>query len=184
MGSQGKIGAIALTAVKAVHPWYGRASSTLGEGRSLATCDISDPNVQAFLKLIRFAEHYPDTSDDFYDTLYGGGRFSGYVVHPDKAVTKWGHTSTAAGAYQILYSTWAEARKWGIVSDFTPASQDKLAFEKLCSRGALDAVCSGDLPTAYDRLGREWTSLPGASQTRMSVKDGETAFLSYGGKTK
>lgn len=150
----------------------------------MATCDVSDPNVQAFLKLIRFAEHYPDASDNFYDTLYGGGRFSGYAAHPNKAVTKWGHTSTAAGAYQILYSTWAEARKRGIVSDFTLASQDKLAFEKLRSRGALDAVCSGDLFTAYTRLSDEWTSLPGARQTRMSMEDGKKAFLSYGGKTK
>ncbi len=150
----------------------------------MATCDITDSNVQAFLKLIRFAEHYPNTSDDFYDTLYGGERFSGYVAHPNKAVTKWGHTSTSAGAYQILYSTWAEARKWGVVSDFTPPSQDMLAFEKLRSRGALDAVCSGDLATAYGRLGSEWTSLPGASQSRMSVEDGRRAFLSYGGRTK
>lgn len=150
----------------------------------MSSCDISNSNVQAFLKLIRFAEHYPDPSDSFYGTLYGGGRFSGYTVHPNTAVTRWGHTSTAAGAYQILYPTWAEAKKRGVVLDFTPASQDKLAFEKLRSRGALDAVCSGDLPTAYALLGAEWTSLPGARQTRMSIQDGEKAFVSYGGKTK
>lgn len=101
----------------------------------MTVCNLDSANVQAFLKLIRFAEHFPDTSDDFYDTLYGGGRFSGYDAHPNKAVSRWGHTSTAAGAYQILYTTWAEAKKQGIVIDFTPASQDQLAFNKLRSRG-------------------------------------------------
>ncbi len=150
----------------------------------MATCDINDANVKAFLKLIRFAEHYPDAADSFYDTLYGGGHFSGYAMHPNKTVTKWGHTSTAAGAYQILYGTWAEAKKKGVVIDFTPASQDKLAFAKLSSRGALSAVCSGDLATAYNLLRNEWTLLPGAKQSRMTIAAGKTAFLSYGGTAK
>ena len=142
----------------------------------MTTCGPGDANVQAFLKLIRFAEHYPDTSDTFYDTLYGGGRFAGYAVHPNKAVTKWGHTSTAAGAYQILYPTWAEAKKRGIVVDFTPASQDMLAVEKLRSRGALSAI--------YALLRSEWTSLPGAKQTRMTFEEAKAAFVSYGGHAR
>ena len=150
----------------------------------VADCDLTNANVQAFLKLIRFAEHYPDASDNFYDTLYGGGRFTGYTTHPNKAVTKWGHTSTAAGAYQILYPTWAEAKKQGVVTDFTPGSQDRLAFEKLRTRGALSAVCGGDLGSAYALLRNEWTSLPGAKQTRMTLKDGQSAFVSYGGTVK
>lgn len=147
-------------------------------------CEIGSANVQAFLKLIRFAEHYPDTSDNFYDTLYGGGRFVGYVTHPNTAVMKWGHKSTAAGAYQILYLTWEEAKKKGIVTDFTPASQDKLAFAKLRSRGALGAVCDGKLADAFVLLRNEWTSLPGAKQTRMTIEGGKAAFVSYGGTVK
>ena len=147
-------------------------------------CNLADANVQAFLKLIRYAEHYPDTSDDFYDTLYGGGRFTGYTTHPNTAVAKWGHTSTAAGAYQILYPTWAEAHKQGIVPDFTPASQDRLAFEKLRTRGALPAVCNGDLAAAFALLRNEWTSLPGAKQTRMTMEEGKSALVGYGGTAK
>jgi lysozyme len=147
-------------------------------------CNSENSNVKAFLKLIRYAEHYPDTSDAFYDTLYGGGRFSGYSTHPNKAVTRWGHTSTAAGAYQILYPTWAEAKKRGIVSDFRPASQDLLATEKLRSRGALNAVCDGDLAAAFRLLRNEWTSLPGAKQTRMTFDIAKTAFIGFGGTAK
>ena len=51
-------------------------------------CDVDDVNVKAFLKLIRYAEHYPNKADAFYDTLYGGGRFTGYLTHPNRAVTR------------------------------------------------------------------------------------------------
>jgi muramidase (phage lysozyme) len=151
------------------------------EKPSMDVCRPGNANVNAFLKLIRFAEHYPDTSDDFYNTLYGGGRFLSYAVHPNRAVRRWGHTSTAAGAYQILYSTWAEARKRGVVNDFSPQSQDALAFYKLSSRGAAGSVCEGNLALAFALLRDEWTSLPGGRQSRMSYDSGKAAFISYGG---
>ena len=147
-------------------------------------CDVNDPNVRAFRKLIRYAEHYPDKSDNFYDTLYGGDRFVGYTTHPHRRVFKWRKWSDAAGAYQILFSTWSEAKGRGIVSDFSPASQDRLAFEKLRTRGALSAICSGDLTTAYRRLVNEWTALPGAGQSRMSPSAGRAAFIEFGGKPR
>ena len=146
-----------------------------------ALCGINSPNAQAFMKLIRYAEHYPDESDNFYFSLYGGGRFTDPSRHPNKAVTKWGHTSTAAGAYQILYSTWAEAKRHGEVLDFSAASQDILAFEKIRSRGALSAVCAGDVSGACLRLTREWTSLPGGAQTRMTFAIAQAAFIRFGG---
>lgn len=148
------------------------------------TCDVDDPNVQAFLRLIRFAEHYPDDTDNWFDSLYGGGKFTGYQSHPNQNVHKWNKTSTAAGAYQILYGTWKEAKDKDIVADFTPASQNKLAFTKLKSRGALTAVCAGDVRGACGKLASEWTALPGAKQMRMTMKIAEDAFVRYGGKLK
>ena len=124
-------------------------------------CNLADANVQAFLKLIRYAEHYPDTSDDFYDTLYGGGRFTGYTTHPNTAVAKWGHTSTAAGAYQILYPTWAEAHKQGIVPDSSvsmrrlaelharlarPAGVREAAYARSAAGGVQRRPCRGVRP--------------------------------------
>jgi muramidase (phage lysozyme) len=62
-------------------------------------------NVAAFLKPIRHAEHKSD-DDRVYFLLYGGQQsFVDTSKHPNKAITAWGQTSTAAGAYQILYST-------------------------------------------------------------------------------
>ena len=65
------------------------------------------------------------------------------------------------------------------------ASQDRLAFEKLRTRGALPAVCNGDLAeTAFALLRNEWTSLPGAKQTRMTMEEGKSALVGYGGTAK
>lgn len=136
-------------------------------------------NVAAFLRLIRFAEHHSD-SDDVYFLLYGGQqRFTDTSKHPDRAVTAWGHTSTAAGAYQILYATWKEAKERGIVTDFSKASQDKLAIEKLRSRHALGYIQQGDIDHAIPLLRKEWTSLPGGSQSKMTMDEARKLFSKY-----
>lgn len=138
-----------------------------------------DINMAAFLRLIRYAEHHSD-SDEVYFLLYGGQqRFTDTSKHPDKAVTAWGHTSTAAGAYQILYATWKEARERGIVTDFSKASQDKLAVEKLRSRHALAYVQQGDIDHAIPLLRKEWTSLPGGSQSKMTMDEARMRFAHY-----
>lgn len=144
----------------------------------MADCTIESVNVRAFLRLIRFAEHQTDDSRVYY-TLYGGGSFIDTDKHPNKAVKRWGHTSTAAGAYQILYGTWLEAKQKGIVSDFSPAAQDKLAFTKLKTRGALSYVCAGDIENAIAKLRQEWTSLPGASQSDFSMKAAKERYTTY-----
>ncbi|WP_419809090.1 hypothetical protein [Sphingomonas sp.] len=148
------------------------------------TCGVDDPNVKAFLKLIRYAEHYPVESDNWYDSLYGGKRFVGYQTHPNSPQTRWGKTSTAAGAYQILIATYNDAHSRGIMTDFTPASQDRFAFWKIGTRGARDFVCAGDVRGACGKLVREWVSLPGGSQSRMTMAIAEAAFVRYGGTLK
>jgi muramidase (phage lysozyme) len=141
-----------------------------------------EADVAAFLKLIRFAEHHTD-SDDVYFLLYGGKqRFLDTGKHPNQRVKAWGKESTAAGAYQILYPTWYEAWKKGIVTDFSKASQDKLAIEKLRSRHALGYVQQGDIDHAIPLLRNEWTSLPGASQSKMTMDEARTLFAKYLGE--
>lgn len=138
-----------------------------------------DINVAAFLRLIRFTEHHMD-SDEVYVALYGGQqRFTDTSRHPDKAVTAGGRTSTAAGAYQILYATWKEAKERGIVTDFSKASQDKLAIEKLRSRHALGYVQHGDIDRAIPLLRNEWVLLPGGSQSKMTMDEARRLFSRY-----
>lgn len=139
----------------------------------------NETNVAAFLKLIRYAEHHTD-SDSVYFLLYGGRqKFTDISRHPNKAITTWGHTSTAAGAYQILYGTWKEAKDKGLVGDFSKASQDKIACSKLQSRGALPSIQRGEIERAIPFLRSEWTSLPGGKQSRMTMMEARERFDRY-----
>lgn len=147
----------------------------------MTTPAAKDINVKAFLKLIRFAEHKRE-DDGVYYVIFGGGTFSDTSKHPNKVVTRWGHTSSAAGAYQILHGTWEEAKKLGIMMDFTPASQDKFAIWKLNTRGALPFVEAGEVEKAIARCVKEWRSLPGATQSGIKMADAKAKFQQYVGE--
>ena len=149
-----------------------------------APCTIDSPNVRAFLKLIRYAEHYPDQSDNFYLILFGGGMFSDVTTHPRKLVHRWGKDSTAAGAYGINEQAWDEAVKHGVAADFSPASQDRIAFWLIGTRHAVSDVCEGDVSAAASKLRTVWSSLPGATQSRMSLLTAKTAFVRFGGTSQ
>jgi len=137
-------------------------------------------NVKAFLKLLRYAEHKPREDNGVYYLLYGGKEtFTDTNTHPNRKIEAWGRTSTAAGAYQILKPTWDDAKKRGIVADFSPASQDKLALWKLEQRGALPDVEAGKIEKAILLLRNEWASLPGASQSGMKMSDAQSHFEKY-----
>jgi muramidase (phage lysozyme) len=136
-------------------------------------------NVQAFLKLIRWCEHKRE-DDTVYFILFGGGRFTGTDAHPNIVVRdKLNKPHTPAGAYQITYVTWAEAKQKGIVSDFTNASQDAVAIWLIKQKKALDDVQKGDLDAAIPKLGGRWSSLPGASQSHVSMETAKEKFNKY-----
>jgi muramidase (phage lysozyme) len=148
---------------------------------SVPICDPSSQNVQAFLKLLRWCENYPNDGASTYLTMYGGKVFTYTSQHPNVANTKWGKTSTAAGAYMFLYTTWKEAKDKGIVDDFTPAAQDKLAWWKIGQRRAQAQVCGGrnTLENAIKLLRLEWASLPGASQNQISLQSAKNQYEKY-----
>ena len=117
-------------------------------------------NLRAFLIMIQYAEG--TFGKDAYRKLYGGGLFNDFSKHPNTKITKWGITSTAAGAYQILYKTWVEfSVKLGL-TDFSPTSQDKVAIELIKRRKALDDIYAGKFLIAIEKCKKEWASLPGA----------------------
>lgn len=121
---------------------------------------LKNPNVQAFLALIRYTEGAG------YTTLFGGGLVDNLSDHPRIAVTRTlggkPITSTAAGAYQFLSRTWDECAKALSLPDFTAANQDRAALYLIERRRALPAVLEGDWATAIERCNREWASLPGS----------------------
>ncbi len=144
-------------------------------------------NVRAFLSTIRYAENSgPGQTEPLgYNALYGGGTFtdetyeecpSCYAKHPNKAITKWGITSTAAGAYQFL-----GGQNWDSLNlpDFSPLSQDKGALilihrqEKYNpkAKGVIEDIKNENIISAAKKLNRTWTSLPGGDQEGLNENE-------------
>lgn len=101
-----------------------------------------------------------------YDILFGGGRFTDYSRHPDRVVRTPGYASAAAGAYQFMPGTYAEAARALGLKDFSPASQDLAMLYKVRQRllpaGGLAALTKeGTLsPRLQGYLAPEWASIP------------------------
>lgn len=145
------------------------------------TALLANPNLQAFLRVIRAGESSQD--DSAYTTLFGGGRFLDTSKHPNVTVTANGYTSTAAGAYQFLYRTWSGlVEKYGF-PDFSPRSQDCGAIALIAGRGALDDVLAGRFDSAISKCNKEWASLPGSpyGQPTRDLSSLQQVYLSYGG---
>lgn len=138
-------------------------------------------NLRAFLIMIQYAEG--TYGPNAYRTLFGGQLFDSYAQHPHLAVTKGGLTSTAAGAYQILYRTWMALSDLRL-PDFSPASQDRAAIELIRRRGALEDVMTGRLSEAIYKCRKEWASLPdaGYGQHERTLESLALAYRYAGGE--
>lgn len=149
--------------------------------KNVMGADVAHPNVQAFLRVIRRGEG--TAGPDGYRTLFGGGLFNGYADHPRIKVSKSGYTSTAAGAYQFLQSTWDETKRVMGLPDFTPASQDRAAVGRIVYRGALEDVKAGRFEQAIRKVAREWASMPGSpyGQPVISMATAKNTYTAAGG---
>jgi len=113
-----------------------------------------------------------------YRMMYGGSLLNDYSMHPNIAITKWSITSTAAGAYQFLYSTWMELQTTLGLHDFSPSSQDRAAIELIKNKGALADVLNGKIVSAIYKCRKIWASFPGAGYGQ-SEKRIETLLQFY-----
>lgn len=106
-----------------------------------------------------------------YNVMYGGKTFSDYSDHPHRAVPitsgpNAGQTSSAAGRYQFLGSTWDKYKNKLGLKDFSPANQDAAAYALASDTygpGLDDALQSGDparIAAVGQKLSGVWTSLP------------------------
>lgn len=143
---------------------------------------LESQNVQAFLRVIRRGEGTGD--EDGYRRIFGGQLFSSFADHPRIKVTKNGYTSTAAGAYQALISTWIETKQVMGLPDFSPASQDLFALGRIAFRGALDDVLAGRLESAIRKCAKEWASLPFSpyGQPTISMSTAAGVYAQAGGE--
>lgn len=144
---------------------------------------LPEPNVRAFLRVIRAGESSQD--DDAYRTIVGGGRFTSYDDHPRQLVhiASLGVNSTAAGAYQFLSRTWDGCVKALSLPDFSPPMQDIAAVYLIRGRGALADVLAGRVDAAIARCAREWASLPGSpyGQPTRTLAQALATYREYGG---
>lgn len=165
--------------------WIEGAAGTVADWVGVTDLDLSNANLQAFLRMIRYAEG--TASANGYRTLFGGRLFEGYADHPRIAVTATmggeSITSTAAGAYQILARTWDDIKRAAGVSDFAPASQDRAAAALIRRRGALADVYGGRFADAVAKCAGEWASLPGSKygQPRKTMDQVQAAYTAAGG---
>lgn len=127
--------------------------STVSAGRAAS-------NSAAFLRMIRFAEG--TAGPDGYRTLFGGQLFDSYADHPRIYVPFRNTSSSAAGAYQILYRTFKTLQSRLGTTGFGPEVQDTMALELIRERGALSDVYAGRIPQAIAKVAKVWASMPGA----------------------
>jgi muramidase (phage lysozyme) len=138
-------------------------------------------NARAFLSVIRKGEG--TSGDKGYTKLFGGGTFENSENHPNKVVKSGKYSSSAAGAYQILYRTWngdaaKKAKNTLDIGDFSPESQDKFAIWLIDNRGALNLIIKGDLVGAIRKTNKEWASLPESpyGQPTQTMEGAESEF--------
>jgi muramidase (phage lysozyme) len=108
-----------------------------------------------------------------YNVIYGGKTFNDYSDHPriDVPITdpnspNVGSTSSAAGRYQFLGSTWDKVAGQLGLTDFSPASQDqaawRLAQDDYANRKGSDLLTdlrAGKLDEIKSALAPTWEGL-------------------------
>jgi muramidase (phage lysozyme) len=160
---------------------FGDMTSSISNVFTSVESAVNDPNVRAFLWMIRVGEGTDNANG--YTEYFGGSHFSDLSKHPNVAHTAGGYTSTAAGAYQFLYSTWQQlAAQYGL-TDFSPASQDIGAVGLIKQRGALADVLAGRIATAIGKCNTIWASLAGSpyGQPTLTMADDLANYVNAGG---
>lgn len=131
--------------------------------------DIKIARLKAFMYALRYGEG--TLGQKGYKIIVGGGMFNDFSKHPNIYIKKL--DSTAAGAYQFLFTTWNDiVLKYGKkydISDFSPKNQDKACIILLYKyKEATDLIMSNKIEEAVKsrkdnprkRLYYTWASLP------------------------
>lgn len=122
----------------------------------------------AFLSALAFSEGTDKpgqpTLNKGYDVIVGGALFSDYSDHPRVLVPlpRLGIKSTAAGRYQILERYYDHYKAQLKLKDFSPESQDAIAWQLIGECKAQGDVLAGNFETAIAKCRSRWASLPGA----------------------
>jgi muramidase (phage lysozyme) len=152
-----------------------------------------DPRVRSFLDILSRGEGTYGRGDNGYNIAFGGAPTVGYDKHPKKLydftqTDGVKNQTSAAGRYQIIAKTAQGLEKQLGTTDFSPATQDKMAIELIRQNGALDNILTGDYEGAINKLGGVWASLPSSpyAQPRRSMEEllgtGAVQLVNQGGQ--
>ena len=129
----------------------------------------NNANVNAYLNMLMDAEGTSRHANPY--AVAGGGKVMIQDLSQAGGFPKWGftqtdgkkNTSSAAGAFQFLNSTYDDLRRQGYeVNDFQPQTQRMAAIALLKQNGALPHIVNGDFDTAIRKSASTWASLPGS----------------------
>jgi muramidase (phage lysozyme) len=124
-------------------------ASTQAANLEIAERLVKNPNIMAFLRTITSAE-----GAGYYD-VNSGATVSSLANFPEGT-----SFSSAAGAYQITRSTYAELSEELSIGDFSTGTQDLMGAFLLYKKGAASALLNGDLPTAISIASERWAAAP------------------------
>lgn len=136
-------------------------------------------NLTAFLWMIRCCEGTATFNDEGYRALVGfkpgnGITFTDFSRHPNIINAQF--NSTAAGAYQIIYKTWASLCNQHPalfpLRDFSPSTQDRMAIQLIADHGALNMVYAGQFDSAVAQVNKSWTEWASLPSTKVSQGNG------------
>jgi muramidase (phage lysozyme) len=112
---------------------------------------LKNPNVQAFVKAISWAE------GGHYNSLFGINKtFDDYSAFPRPLDPK----NTPTGAYQITKGTYLGLSKALGLTDFSPHTQDLMVVQLLDNLHALQDVTKGNIDAALHKVCKTWAALP------------------------
>lgn len=142
-------------------------------------------NVAAFLDMLAVSEGTANKGDDGYNMIVGGKLFDSYKDHPRKLINlpRLGIKSTAAGRYQLLERYYDAYKEKLNLSNFSPESQDAIAWQQIAEQGAMSDVIVGNFESAVIKCNNIWASLPGAGygQHENSMDKLKSVYLILGG---
>lgn len=139
---------------------------------------LGDANVRALLAVIAAKE-----SGGSLTIVNGGAHAPDLSRHPFHGIptTQGGR---AAGRYQFLGTTWARlCERYGF-EDFGEEAQTLGAIALIQGRNALADIVAGRFEAAVAKLRPEWTSLPGASESRAewTMDAARALYVEHGGR--
>lgn len=144
----------------------------------------ADPRVRAFLSMIRSAEGTSKYRDPY--RVAGGGRHTlatldRYTRVPWAFTQTDGvrNTSTAAGAYQFLNSTWDGLQKQYGFTDFGQRSQDLAAIALMAQNGSLNRLLNDDFFGAVRAAAPTWASLKGDTDYKQRTRSDDFVRKAY-----